>query len=161
MYNLIKNGCWYLIPLVLIAPSGIVNYPSHQRLLDRKSAISPLVRNIHDAYSHGCNGSTLFDRIERGSSVALSPPRWSSSLCRSAGRLVRMVHAPAGGQRPRSTPTISRDHGRTTDQTQAVPPLVPSSFGVTTLARSSATKTVSGSCRAVMMAMPFGHAQGR
>ena len=62
----------------------------------------PSVRNIHDAYSHGCDGSALFDRIGCRGSVVPSPScRWWSSLCGSAGRLVRMVYAWPGRQRSR------------------------------------------------------------
>src|SRR5258708_12821497 len=83
--------------------------PSHRRLLDRESAISPRVRNIHEAFSHGCNGSALFVWIERRGSVApsASPPRrWRSSpplppsrLCPPPCCLVRMVYPPPGPPR--------------------------------------------------------------
>jgi hypothetical protein len=58
-------------------------------------------------------------------------------------------------------PITSRDHGLTMDPTRAVPPSVPSWFGLTTSAKLSDRKTVSGSSRAATTAMPFGRDRDR
>jgi hypothetical protein len=68
--------------------------------LDRM-ARSPASKGIiHDAYSHGCDGSTLFDWIGRRGSITLSSPlRWCSSSLRGSARgVVRLVHALSGRQ---------------------------------------------------------------
>ena len=97
----LKNRRWNLIPLVKTRRPGflIIPHTTGGFLIAQCDLLS--VRNIHDAYSHGCNGSALFDRIERTGSVAPSPCRRSSSLCGSTRGMVRMVHAPAGRRRPR------------------------------------------------------------
>src|ERR1700694_2693843 len=56
---------------------------------------------------------------------------------------------------------ISPGPGLTTDRMQEAHQSERSSSGVTTWARSSATRTVSGSCRAAMKAMPFGRVRDR
>jgi hypothetical protein len=74
--------------------------PPISGFLDRM-ARSPTSKGIiHDAYSHGCDGSTLFDWIGRRGSITLSSPlRWCSSSLRGSARgVVRLVHALSGRQ---------------------------------------------------------------
>jgi hypothetical protein len=67
----------------------------------------PHTEDIHDAYSHGCNGIGLSIWIERRGPIwpppLSSPPlRRRSALCRPTGCVVRMVYALAGRHRSRS-----------------------------------------------------------
>jgi hypothetical protein len=132
----------------------------------------PKTKDIHDAYSHGCNSFSLLVWIERRgsitsppSSLLSPPPLLPSSPC--VGVITTM---PAGRERGvdgtcarRSAaiperPIILRDRGLTADQMPVAQPLARLSSGVTTSARSSATRTVNGSYRAATMAMRFGPA---
>jgi len=132
-----------------------------QRLLDRPGAISHSVRKssmriLMAATAVLCLiGSGAEARSHRhhhagGHHHAGRPGAW----CGVVYAWTRSVATPARR-------IISPGPGLTMDRMQEAHQSEPSSSGVTTWARSSATRTVSGSCRAAMTAMPFGRVRDR
>ena len=99
-------------------------------------------------------GRTIIGRITTTMLVVVitlrvGPARGAGGICagKSAATRARLIISPAPGL--------------TMDQMPVDHQSGPSSSGVITSARSSATRMVSGSCRAATTAMPFGHVRDR
>ena len=113
--------------------------------------------DIHDAYSHGCNGIGLPFWIERRGAIWPSPPLSPlPTLCGPTGGLGAVGTCARRSAAIRGRTTISPDPGYTTVQTRAARPWALLSFGGTMSVRSSGRRMASGSSRAAMTDTRFG-----